>query len=222
MKYAVIGAGGMGVQYGVLLQEFAGKQVDFIDAWEPNVTAIRKQGGVYVSQDDENRHLVPIKVFYPEEYDGEPDVWIIFLKQHQLEGMLKRCAHLFRPGQIVFSAMNGYGHFEKIAQYFPDDHIYGGTALIGAFVYGPGDVNFTGGAHAKAMSMCAYDGHVSDVEHELHDDFAAVLNQDSGAREQQADLVEAAAAVGDGLLGAPHELRPRVHFGEHHSVGTSC
>lgn len=56
----------------------------------------------------------------------------------------------------------------------------------------------------------------------LHDDFAAVLNQDSGAREQQADLVEAAAAVGDGLLGAPHELRPRVHFGEHHSVGTSC
>ncbi|MCH3975232.1 MAG: ketopantoate reductase family protein [Bifidobacterium tibiigranuli] len=173
MKYAVIGAGGMGVQYGVLLQEFAGKQVDFIDAWEPNVAAIRKQGGAYVSQDDENRHLVPIKVFYPEEYDGEPDVWIIFLKQHQLEGMLKRCAHLFHPGQIVFSAMNGYGHFEKIAQYFPGDHIYGGTALIGAFVYGPGDVNFTGGAHSKAMSMCAYDGHVSDVEHELHDDFAA-------------------------------------------------
>lgn len=180
MKYAVIGAGGMGVQYGVLLQEFAGKQVDFIDAWDANIAAIRQQGGVYVSQDGQNRHLVPIRVWRPEEYDGRPDAWIVFLKQHQLDDMLRRCAHLFHDDQIVFSAMNGYGHFEKLAAYFAPEHIYGGTALIGAFVYGPGDVNFTGGAHAKAMNMCAYDGHqaADDArERELYDDFAtATLN----------------------------------------------
>ena len=45
MKYAVIGAGGMGIQYGVLLQEFAHKDVDFIDTWKPNVEKIREQGG---------------------------------------------------------------------------------------------------------------------------------------------------------------------------------
>ena len=43
MKYAVIGAGGMGIQYGVLLQEFAHKDVDFIDTWKPNVEKIREQ-----------------------------------------------------------------------------------------------------------------------------------------------------------------------------------
>lgn len=70
MKYAVIGAGGMGIQYGVLLQEFAHKDVDFIDTWKPNVEKIREQGGAYVSQDGEDRHLVPIDVYYPEEYTG--------------------------------------------------------------------------------------------------------------------------------------------------------
>ena len=43
MKYAVIGAGGMGIQYGVLLQEFAHKDVDFVDTWKPNVEKIREQ-----------------------------------------------------------------------------------------------------------------------------------------------------------------------------------
>ena len=131
MKYAVIGAGGMGIQYGVLLQEFAHKDVDFIDTWKPNVEKIREQGGAYVSQDGEDRHLVPINVYYPEEYTGQPDVWIVFLKQMQLDGVLKRCAHLFNDKQVVFSAMNGYGHFEKLNEYFVKDRIYGGTALIG-------------------------------------------------------------------------------------------
>lgn len=145
VKYAVIGAGGMGIQYGVLLQEFAHKDVDFVDTWKPNVEKIRELGGAYVSQDGEDRHLVPINVYYPEEYAGQPDVWIVFLKQMQLDGVLKRCAHLFNEKQIVFSAMNGYGHFEKLNEYFSTDRIYGGTALIGAYVYGPGDFNFTGG-----------------------------------------------------------------------------
>ena len=160
MKYAVIGAGGMGIQYGVLLQEFAHKDVDFIDTWKPNVEKIREQGGAYVSQDGEDRHLVPINVYYPEEYTGQPDVWIVFLKQMQLDGVLKRCAHLFNDKQVVFSAMNGYGHFEKLNEYFVKDRIYGGTALIGAYVYGPGDFNFTGGARATGEVEVARPVHV--------------------------------------------------------------
>lgn len=119
MKYTVIGAGGMGVQFGVLLQEAAGCDVDFIDAWDENIAAIRAQNGAYVSQDGQGRHLVPIDIHYPEEYDGDPDVWIVFVKQQQLPGMLERCAPLFRGHQSVFSAMNGHGHFEQLNRYFP-------------------------------------------------------------------------------------------------------
>ena len=111
LKYAVIGAGGMGTQFGVLLQEFAGKHVDFIDTWGANVATVRKQGGFYVSQDEKDRHFVKTNIFTPEEYTGDPDVWIVFVKQVQLDVILRRCAHLFRDHQVVFSAMNGYGHF---------------------------------------------------------------------------------------------------------------
>ncbi|MDO5688054.1 MAG: ketopantoate reductase family protein [Pseudoscardovia radai] len=185
LTYAVIGAGGMGTQFGVLLQEFAGRHVDFIDTWQANVDAVREKGGYYVSQDEKDRHFVKARIFTPEEYDGDPDVWIVFVKQVQLDIVLRRCAHLFKEHQVVFSAMNGYGHFEKINRYFPKDHIFGGTALIGAVVHGPGDVNFTGGATAKAMNLCSFDPEVAargaqgapEIEKRIFDDFtAATLN----------------------------------------------
>ncbi len=42
MKYAVLGSGAMGFRYGVMLQENAGVKVDFVDAWEPNIEAVKK------------------------------------------------------------------------------------------------------------------------------------------------------------------------------------
>lgn len=44
MKYTVLGAGAMGLRYGVLLQA-AGYQVDFVDTWDQQVQTIQQQGG---------------------------------------------------------------------------------------------------------------------------------------------------------------------------------
>lgn len=153
MKYAVIGAGAMGYRYGILLRENAHVEVDFVDTWEPNIRAVRDQGGVFVSRDHVGRHLVPVTVSTPEEYLGTPDVWIVFLKQMQLTEVLERCAHLFRPEQYVFTAMNGMGHIEKLQQYFADDRIIGGTAMIATVLTGPGEVDFIGQPGAGRMHM---------------------------------------------------------------------
>ncbi|NEG88598.1 ketopantoate reductase family protein [Bifidobacterium aerophilum] len=171
MRYTVIGAGAMGLRYGILLQEHTDAHVDFIDAWAPHIDKIREQGGVYVSRDHENRRLIPINLYTPEEYDGDPDVWIIFMKQMQLEDMLKRCAHLFKDHQVAFSAMNGWGHFEKISQYFSEDRIYGGTALVATVLNGPGDVDFIGKSGAGTMHMCAMTNEVTDIEKAIFADF---------------------------------------------------
>ena len=177
MKYAMIGSGAMGYRYGVLLQATAGIHVDFIEAWDENVNKVREQGGVMVSRDHENRHLVPINMYTPEDYDGDPDVWIVFMKQMQLAQMLERCKHLFNDHQVVFAAMNGWGHFEKLQQYFSDDRIYGGTAMIATVLNGPGDVDFIGKVGVGTMNMCALNEQVSDVELAMRDDFkAAGLN----------------------------------------------
>lgn len=153
MKYTVIGAGAMGYRYGVLLQEVAGLDVDFVDTWQPNLAAVARQGGVQVSRDHKGRHLVPINMWTPEEYTGHPDVWIVFVKQMQLDDVLTRCAHLFRPDQYVFTAMNGMGHLERIGRYFPEEHIVAGTALIATVLNGPGDVDFIGARGAGSMHM---------------------------------------------------------------------
>ena len=177
MKYAVIGAGAMGYRYGVLLRENAHVEVDFVDTWEPNVRAVREQGGVFVSHDHVGRHLVPISIATPEDYTGNPDVWIVFLKQMQAEDVLARCAHLFRPEQYVFSAMNGMGHVEKLQQYFPDEHIIGGTAMIATVLNGPGDVDFIGRPGAGKMHMVNLTERADDVTRAVFADFeAANLN----------------------------------------------
>lgn len=173
VKYAVIGAGAMGYRYGVLLQEKAGLSVDFIDTWTPNLDAVQAQHGVYVSRDHENRHLVSIQLCTPEEYTGNPDVWIVFVKQMQLAGVLKRCAHLFRPGQYVFSAMNGMGHVEKLQEYFADDHLVAGTAMIATVLNGPGDVDFIGASGAGHMHMVNRTEKPDAITRAMVEDFTA-------------------------------------------------
>ena len=110
-SYAVLGAGAMGLRFGVLLQELMGAKVDFIDNWQPQVDTIKEQGGVFVSRDHQNRHLVPINIDSPENYHGDPDVLIVFAKQMTLQNLLERSRHFFKPDhQYVFTGMNGMGH----------------------------------------------------------------------------------------------------------------
>ena len=81
MKYAVVGAGAMGLRYGILLQENAGVPVDFVEPTQASLNVIRAQGNqVWKSRDHENRHLIPVNVYSPEEYTGDPDVWNFLLE----------------------------------------------------------------------------------------------------------------------------------------------
>jgi 2-dehydropantoate 2-reductase len=156
MKFTVVGAGAMGLRYGVLLQA-AGNDVDFVDAWEPHVNAMRANGGVYVTRDHEDRHLVPVNVYYPEEYHKQDrDVLIFFLKQMQLSDMLKRCAHFFNDQQYVLTCMNGMGHVDKLLQYFKPQHVIAGTALVATILDGPGEVDFVGKVGAGTMNLANY------------------------------------------------------------------
>ncbi|GLB46300.1 2-dehydropantoate 2-reductase [Philodulcilactobacillus myokoensis] len=170
LKYTVLGAGAMGLRYGILLQE-AGFDVDFVDTWKPEVETIRKQNGVYVSRDGQNRHLVPVNIYYPEEYKGDTDVYIAFMKQMQLPDMLKRSAHFFKKDQYMVSGMNGMGHIEQFDQHFEKQHVIGGTALIGTVLNHPGDVDFIGKKGAGSMHMANQTEKPDDETHQIVADF---------------------------------------------------
>lgn len=178
MKYTVLGAGAMGLRYGVLLQE-AGFDVDFVEIWQPEIDKINEQkidkineqNGVYVSRDHKDKHLVPINIYTPEEYQGDPDVWVVFTKQMQLADALKRTAHAFKDHQYVLSPMNGMGHIEKLNNYFDKQRVIGATALIGTVLNGPGDVDFIGAKGAGSMNMANETEKPDETTNQIDEDF---------------------------------------------------
>lgn len=143
MKIAVIGAGAMGLRYGVLLQE-AGNDVDFVEPWAPSYRAIREQGGVYVSRDHKNQHLVPVNVYQPSEYRETPDLVILFVKQMQSEEAMEACSHFIGRHTYVLTNQNGIGSVDIIRKFVPDQHIIAGIALIATVLDAPGKVDFMG------------------------------------------------------------------------------
>lgn len=154
MKYTVVGAGAMGLRYGILLQENAHVEVDYVEPTAASLKRIREQGNqVWKSRDHQNRHLLPVNIYSPEEYNGDPDVWIFFMKQMQLEDALTRLAPKFKEHQTALGAMNGMGHIEKLQKYFADERIIGGTAMIATILNDYGDVDFMG---AEGAGSSAY------------------------------------------------------------------
>ena len=152
MYYAILGSGAMGLRYGVHLKE-SGQKVDFIDTWEKEVSTIKNQGGIYVSRDGKDRHLVPINIHFPENYTGNPQAYIIFTKQMGLSDMLSRCSYFFKNYQYAITCMNGMGHIKKINQYFKPAKVIGGTAMLGTVLNKAGDVDFIGKKGSESMDL---------------------------------------------------------------------
>lgn len=68
--------------------------------------------------------------------------------------------------------MNGMGHFEKIAKYFPKDNIICGTAMIATRMDGPADIDFMGAEGDEVMHMARYNNEKPDTKTQaIFDDF---------------------------------------------------
>lgn len=157
MKFTIVGAGAMGLRFGVLLQE-TGNQVDFVEGWQPQYDQIKAQGGVYVTREHRHKHLVPIKIYQPEEYQQTDADFVFFeLKQMQLPKMLQRCAH-FLKDQYCLTAMNGMGHIDQFLKYFPSEKIIAGTALVASILTKPGEVEFVGDKGVGTTNWANYTG----------------------------------------------------------------
>ncbi|WP_028982886.1 ketopantoate reductase family protein [Sporolactobacillus terrae] len=174
MKIVVIGAGAMGLRYGVLLQE-AGNDVHFVDTWEPNVEAIKKNGGVHVWRDGKDERFVDVSISYPEAYHEAPELAIVFVKDMHTVETMERCKPFIGENTYVMTNQNGFGGAEYIAQFVPRTRIIAGTAMIATVLKGPGKVDFIGkrgGGHAHIVRV---EGEPNDFIYKVADEMEKAL-----------------------------------------------
>ncbi len=142
MRFAVVGAGGVGGYFGAMLAS-AGEDVMFT-ARGSHLEAMKRDGLRVVSPSGTIR--VP-----PERCAGTPaeigpvDTVFFCVKSYDTERAAPALAPLLRPSSVVISLQNGIDNEEKLSRLLPESTIFGGVAYIFSTITHPGEITVAAG-----------------------------------------------------------------------------
>ncbi len=137
MKYAVIGAGGIGGYYGGKLAR-SGQEVHFL--FRSDYDYVKKHG-LQVDSCDGSFHLPKINAYDTTENIPDVDVVIVCLKTTTNHKLSKLLPPLLKPDTIVILIQNGIGVEQDVEQMFPGIQLVAGLAFICTAKTEPGHVN---------------------------------------------------------------------------------
>ena len=115
MKFAVVGAGGIGGYLGTRLA-LAGEQVTFV-ARGRNLEAINARGFRLVREDGSEEHATQVRAVQQPAEAGPQDAVLLAVKAHQVADLLPGLRGLFGPETTVVTLVNGvpWWYFHKLA-----------------------------------------------------------------------------------------------------------
>jgi len=105
MKFAVIGAGGIGGYLGARLA-LAGESVSFI-ARGPNLQALRESGIRLIEEDGTEHQIRTVQAFQHMNEAGQHDVVLLALKAHQVAAVAPQLSSLLGPDTAIVTLQNG-------------------------------------------------------------------------------------------------------------------
>jgi 2-dehydropantoate 2-reductase len=148
MKFAIIGAGGVGGYFGARLIQ-AGHDVTFI-ARGRTLEALRS-GGLKVESVNGDVQLPTVQASDDAKAVGPVDVAFVAVKTWQLNDVKHHLAPLVGSGEsAVVSLMNGVDSYDELSRVVGPQHVIGGLCAISAFVVAPGHIK-----HAGVVPMVA-------------------------------------------------------------------
>ena len=149
MRIAVMGAGGIGGNFGARLAA-AGEDVALI-ARGAHLAAMREKGLEVRSETVGDVHVRPrIASDDPAEV-GAVDVVLLATKLYDLEEAAALCKPLLGPDTPVISLLNGIDSEERMIPILGPDAVVGGVAYVTAHVIEPGVVRHVSGPQAMAF-----------------------------------------------------------------------
>lgn len=152
--FAIVGAGAIGLNYGVRLA-LAGSDVRFLVRGDP--APLRAQG-LRVVEKARTLELRPAAVFARPEEIGPVDVVLVALKTTGNTELPRLLPPLVGPNTLVVTLQNGLGNEELLAGIVGAERVLGGICFIASTRTGPGEVtcyhpgSITLGEHGRPAS----------------------------------------------------------------------
>lgn len=134
MRFAIIGAGGVGGPLGLALAQ-AGHDVTFI-ARGAHLAAMRAHGLRIIGLRDV--HVEPVQATDDTAAVGPVDAVLFTVKSFGLDAAAKALPPLLRPDTPVVSLQNGVDAEERLGRIIDPSHVMGGIAEISASIAEPG------------------------------------------------------------------------------------
>jgi 2-dehydropantoate 2-reductase len=153
MRFAVIGAGGVGGFLAAMLAT-AGEDV-MCTARGPHLKAMTREGLRVISPGGETRVPPERCVGSPAEI-GPVDTVFFCVKSYDTERTAQSLSPLLRPTTVIISLQNGIDNEEKLQRSLPGCEVFGGVAYIYSTITHPGEV--TVGAGPSKIVLGPFDG----------------------------------------------------------------
>jgi 2-dehydropantoate 2-reductase len=157
MRFAVIGAGGVGGFFGAQLAA-AGFDVMFT-ARGRHLEAMQHHG-LRVISGGQSVIVEPERCVRSPAEIGPVDVILFCVKSYDTESAGAQLGPLLRAGTVLISLQNGVDNEEKLRMLLPTAGVFGGVAYVYATITRPGEITESGGP--KKIVFAPFEGAPQD------------------------------------------------------------
>lgn len=141
MKFAIIGAGGVGSIYGGNLARM-GHDVTMLDIWPEHVAAMQ-QNGLAVNGPQDNFTASVTATLDPNEAAGEADIALICVNSYSTADAAQSAKTMLKADGYAVTLQNGLGNVEILGDILGRERVVGGIIFHSSAISGPGQVNHT-------------------------------------------------------------------------------
>ena len=142
MKYLIIGAGGAGGCLASFMTE-GGLDVAVVDRGE-HLEAIKARG-ITLETDFRGTYTVsPVRAFAEDEYDEQPDVILLCVKEFSVRSVLPFIRRVSRPGTILIPVISVFDIGLRLQRELQELDVMDGCIYVAAVITAPGTIKMYG------------------------------------------------------------------------------
>jgi len=183
MRFAIVGAGGLGGYYGARLAE-AGNDVAFV-ARGAQLEAIRNNGLKILSPLGDV-HLKKVTASSDPQQIGPVDVIVVAVKTWQVADAARAMQPMIKADTIVVPFLNGVEAPDALASILGAEHVIGGLSKVFSMIEAPGVIrHFNPGAYVEIGEL---GGGTSDRVEKLRTAFEKAGSQAKSSADIRSEL----------------------------------